>query len=35
VISAGLGLLQACADRRLPAALPAATAVRQADKTPA
>ena len=35
VISAGLGLLQACADRRLPAALPAASAVRQADKTPA
>jgi glycosyltransferase involved in cell wall biosynthesis len=35
VISAGLGLLQACADRRLPAGLPAASAVRQADKSPA
>jgi glycosyltransferase involved in cell wall biosynthesis len=35
VISAGLGLLQACADRRLPAALPAPSPVRQADKTPA
>jgi glycosyltransferase involved in cell wall biosynthesis len=35
VVSAGVGLLQACADRRLPAALPAASPVRQADKTPA
>jgi cellulose synthase/poly-beta-1,6-N-acetylglucosamine synthase-like glycosyltransferase len=35
VISAGLGLLQACAERKLPAALPAAPAVRRADKTPA
>jgi hypothetical protein len=35
VLSAGLGLLQACAARRLPTALPAASGVRQADKSPA
>jgi glycosyltransferase involved in cell wall biosynthesis len=35
VLSAGLGLLQACADRRLPSAVPAASAIREADKSPA